>query len=147
MEKSAKSNVKVFKSSRGGIKLEMDGFIYEKNIVQSDKYYWLCEMRRNKKYNCNVRIITIFNSESNMHTLITKKILDHNHDPDVIKSKVANIINLIKEDSIHNNAKKPSQIINDCLTTTSDEITTHLPTIKNLKQVIYRIKKRESANH
>lgn len=67
--------------------------------------------------------------------------LNHNHDPDVIKSKVSNIVNLIKEESINNIGKKPSQIINDCVALTSGTISAYLPTIKKLKQIIYRNKK------
>lgn len=80
--------------------------------------------------------------------MISKKIINYNHEPDVMKSHVAIIINSIKEESIHNIGKKPSQIINDCLSTITQMISAHLPTVKNMKQIKYRNKKKgKTANY
>lgn len=100
-------------------------------------------MRRNKKYNGNTRVITLYNEENNTHIQVSKNLLAHNHDSDVLKSKVADVVNNIKHESV---LHKPSQIINDCISTTSEEISAHIPTHKNLKQRKIEVKKRKTAN-
>lgn len=80
--------LKSFKTSRGGLKLDVHGFIYEKNRITVDKQYWACELRSNKKYKCKARLITTFDKEVNKYKLLEGPHQEHNHEPDALKEKV-----------------------------------------------------------
>lgn len=41
----------LLKTNKGGIKLNCDGFTYDKNRFYNEKYYWVCEKYKNKQYN------------------------------------------------------------------------------------------------
>lgn len=133
----------MFESSRGGMKLNFDGFTYQMNKIFKDKYYWSCEMRT--KSNCQSKVITKFNEKIGMHVHVNKSSVEHNHEPDAMRRKVADIISKIKEEAASNLHKTPAQIIREYvaeLAATSPEVLPNLPSAESIKQIIYRVKKK-----
>ena len=44
---------KVIKSSRGKMKITIDGFLFVKDKNRDDIFYWVCERRHKKDTKCN----------------------------------------------------------------------------------------------
>ncbi|XP_060806094.1 uncharacterized protein LOC132902984 [Amyelois transitella] len=99
------------------------------------------ELRRNDNYKCNVRLLTKLNDAQN-HEIISKQIKTHNHEPDALREKVQCARNKIKENALLNPDKKPIHIISECESMTTPLVLANLPNKVNLKQTIYRQRKR-----
>lgn len=81
------NQLRIYKTTKRGIKFNFNVFIYEKNKKSGDKFYWVCELRRNNDYKCNVRLTTKQN-EDESHELISKHVKKHNHEPNPLREKV-----------------------------------------------------------
>lgn len=135
---------KVFKTAKSGLKLNVDGFIYENNRKTSDKFYWACECRRNKTYQCNSRIVTSLHVKTGMHSIVRQPLIEHNHEPDALREKIANLINNLKEEALRNPVEKTSSIIEKFFASTPPDILPHLPSSNVLRQIIYRQKNKQT---
>lgn len=85
------NQLRVLSTNRGGIKIHYNGYTYEKHREHNEKYYWVCELRRNNDYKCNVRLITTRNDDQS-HELISKQVKTHNHEPNAFREKVSKIV-------------------------------------------------------
>lgn len=135
-------NCSTFKSSKGGLKLSVNGYIYNKNREVKNKVYWICERRGEK---CMCRAITTINMEMQLHTVI-KCDENHNHDPEPARLAVASIIDKIKSDSYQNTGKKTCQILQTAKSSSDELILSELPSTSALRQVVYREKKKGKPN-
>ena len=80
----------VIQSIRGG-KISVNGFIYVKDKIDSDSYYWCCGRRKTE--DCRGRAVTkILDGQHIVH-----KIVEHNHAPDTSAALVSKIVEQIKE--------------------------------------------------
>lgn len=134
----------VFKTSKSGLKLNVDGFIYECNRKANNKFYWACEFRRHKTYQCNSRIVTNLHVKTSMHSIVRQPLIEHNHEPDALRVKIANLINNLKEEALRNPIEKTSSIIEKFFASTPPDILPHLPSSNVLRQIIYRQKNKQT---
>ena len=74
MAEKNNTTFRLIKSSRGGNKLEENGFLYDKHKMLRDITYWQCERREE----CKARLHT-------QGTEIIKRISEHLHGPDMQK--------------------------------------------------------------
>lgn len=128
----------LFKTTKGGVKLNVNGFTYEKNKKVESKFYWVCELR--KETNCIARAITLCLENTENHTIV-KAENNHNHDPDANRVNVANLTNNLKSVAAKDVSQKPCQIIQNALAKYGDQ-PLQMPSTSAMKQVIYREKKK-----
>lgn len=133
----------MFKSRKGGMKLNINGFTFDKNVVTNGNYYWNCEKK--KKYGCKTRVVTVFSKKEDKHLLKNNTTLEHNHEPDIMRLEISDAINKIKDEAALNLDKPINKVITDCiaeLATTSAAVIPYLPKIENLRQILrrYRLK-------
>ena len=120
------SQFRFIKSSRGGNKLEENGFLYDKHKVLGEVTYWQCERRND----CKARLHT-------QGTQVIKRINDHLHGPAMQKVSCLETKAGIKrkatqtQDSTHH-------IIGEGLVNITEGTTVKLPKINSLKRTIQR---------
>ncbi|KAG7309566.1 hypothetical protein JYU34_004020 [Plutella xylostella] len=98
--------VQTFKSNKNGIKLYVDGFSFEKNKVVGERYYWRCENKSDKLYNCNATAVSKLNEENNDEHIVLSIKQTHNHEPNVLRLTLAETKTTLKE-KCSDIAKKP----------------------------------------
>ena len=81
----------VIQSIRGGIKISVHGFIYVKDKIVGDTYYWCCGRRKTEE--CRGRAVTKILEGQH----IVQKIVEHNQAPDTSAAPVSKIVEQIKE--------------------------------------------------
>lgn len=54
-----------FSNNKGGRKLFIDGYSYEKNKVCGESNYWRCELKKDKLYGCTATLKTKLNEDDN----------------------------------------------------------------------------------
>lgn len=133
-------NSSTFKSSKGQLKLCVDGYIYNKNRQVNNKVYWICELHRQEQ--CKSRAITIVNTENEKteHTVIQHDSITHNHDPDSSRLAVSSIIDEMKTDAVDHPTKKTCQIIQSAKRKYNEDVLSQLPSTSAMRQIIYREK-------
>ncbi len=124
-------------SSRGMIKINIDGFIYIKDKNRNDSYYWVCE-NRHKAMKCTARATTICIGDR--HEIRSFNAEQHNHAPVASKPSVLKACNRMKDLAQISN-DQPVQIITNVLATISREIQPCLPRKDALRQQIKRAKR------
>jgi hypothetical protein len=127
-------NCEVFKSSKGYLKLSVNGYNYNKNRVVDEKHYWICELYNSDQ--CKSRAITLFDTSSESHTVI-KFDDSHNHDPDSTRLSRASIIDSLKCDASNNTDTKTCQIISHAKRNYSELVLSQLPSTSALRRFIY----------
>jgi hypothetical protein len=122
-------------SLRGGIKINVNGYLMVKDKNRDNKFYWCCEKRSALK--CNGRATTILDREQ--HYL--QDTSDHNHAPEASRFGTIKTINTIKGKAREAD-DLPSQIIQSTISNTanSQEVYTSLPSNEALRKSIRRIR-------
>lgn len=134
-------SVKVLQSSKGGLKIEHAGFVYNLNNNIDDTYYWKCE--EYKSSNCYGRLVTVLNQD-NIHKI--KKNTDiHSHEPDVNRRFVLQAINNI-ENSANQTRESASKIIRGEKRKLTSSTICDLPSDSALLQIIKRQRKEIHGN-
>jgi hypothetical protein len=131
------SNIcEVVTSLRGGIKINVNGYLMVKEKSRNNKYYWSCEQRN--ALQCKGRATTILDEEQ--HYL--QNTSDHNHAPDASRFNVIKTINTVKEKARETD-DRPSQIVQNTISSTisSQEAYTSLPSNEALRKSIKRIRR------
>lgn len=127
----------VFKSTRNGIKLYLNGYTYNKVSTNKSNYYWACELKSDEIYQCKGMLRTTLNEEDE-HILL-KQSQNHCHEADPLRKKIADFRNKLKDDAAKS---KFCKILNDSKSETDSEIIESLPSTAALKQSMYRAKRK-----
>lgn len=131
-------NSSTFKSSKGRLKLFVNGFIYNKNRQVNNTVYWICELYQTKQ--CKSRATTIVNMETETHTVTKHNDYLHNHDPDPARPEISSIITELKINSIEHPEKKTCQILQAAKRNADEMILSKLPSTSAMRQIVYREK-------
>ena len=86
---------KVIKSSRGKMKIMIDGFLFVKEKNHDDIFYWVYERRHKKDTKCNARAVTMYSNGK--HAIKKFDSSAHNHAADASQPYVLQVQNKIKE--------------------------------------------------
>lgn len=126
----------VVTSLRGGIKINVNGYLMVKDKNRDNKYYWCCEKRN--ALGCNGRATTILDGEQ--HYL--QQTSDHNHAPEANRFDIIKSINIVKEKAKETD-DRPIQIIQNIISSTSNsqEVNTSLPSNEALRKSIKRVRR------
>lgn len=136
------SNLKVFKSQKGGLKIQLDGFVYNKNRQNSEKCYWNCEYKKHNVYKCRATLITnVFTNVDSASLLSCNDV--HSHEGIPFRADVADSIQSLKSKTIDQPTVKTCQILQNHLASTSSDIATEIPSKDALRQIITREKKKK----
>ncbi|CAG8713907.1 28440_t:CDS:2, partial [Dentiscutata erythropus] len=82
---------KTVTSQKGKVKLNIYGFLFVKECVVKNTYYWSC--KKKKSENCPGHAVTIFSNSS----YFLKKTAKHEYSPQASSSEVAIIVEHIKQ--------------------------------------------------
>ncbi|CAF3849720.1 unnamed protein product [Rotaria sp. Silwood1] len=132
------SYAEVIKSTKGKIKINIDGFLYVKDKNRDDLYYWVCERKSQKETKCTARATTIcIGDQHKIHKFYAQQ---HNHAPQASKPEVLKACMQVKElGQISND--QPARIINNIIATTSRDIQPCLPGKDAARQQIKRARR------
>src|SRR5438132_4762905 len=136
MDNTNSTICEVVTSLRGGIKINVHGYLMVKDKNRNNKYYWYCEQR--DALQCKGRATTILNGEQ--HYL--QDTSDHNHAPEASRFDIVKTINTMKEKARETD-DQPAQIIQNAISSTSSsqEVYTYLPSNEALRKSINRIRR------
>lgn len=94
----------IFKSKRGGTKLFMNGFSYERSEIKKQNKtsteYWRCEKFRKSSNCCPARLNAIINIDGSR--VISKEPKEHNHEGRAERAKVAEKVSFLKTVAVEN---------------------------------------------
>ncbi|KAL0884147.1 hypothetical protein ABMA27_016160 [Loxostege sticticalis] len=116
-------------STKGRIKLYKNGFTYENCAKISDKYYWYCELRRDK-----------VNHGSH---IVQKSSDNHNHGPNPSRKPVRDFIENMKKAA--ESEMKVCKIIQTSKASVPSSVVECLPSTSALKQTIYRHRRKKDV--
>lgn len=95
---------RMFKSNRGGHKLFMNGFSFERSETkkndETSTEYWRCEMFRKRNNCCPARLNTVINVDGSR--VISKDPGEHNHEGRAERAEVAAKLSLLKTVAVAN---------------------------------------------
>lgn len=101
------ASFEIFKSNRGGSKLFMNGFSFERYGIKqhngTSTEYWRCEKFRKHNNCCPARLNTVINLDGSR--VISKDPGEHNHEGRAERAKVAEKVSLLKTVAIENTGK------------------------------------------
>jgi hypothetical protein len=137
-DSASSSYAEVINSTKGKIKINIDGFLYIKDKNRDDLYYWVCERKGLKESKCTARATTI--CIGHQHKIRKFDAKQHNHAPEASKLEVLKACVQMKELAQISN-DQPAQIISNVIATTSREIQPCLPRKYALRQQIKRAKR------
>lgn len=135
----SEDNLHLFKTQKGGLKVQRNGFAYMKNRQCGNKVYWYCEALNNSMYKCRARLITLTEGES---LSVLSSSGEHNHEPNPIRASVANNISELKSNTKHQRMAKTCQIVQEHIASTSMDIASNLPSKDAIRQIVNREKKK-----
>lgn len=127
---------RLVESSKGKLKININGFLYWKDKSRDDLFYWVCENRDSKEKKCYGRAVTIL--INGQHLIRKHDSASHNHGPDASKPEVLNACNKMKELASTSN-DLPIQIISNVLASISSCTRPSLPSKNALRQQIKRV--------
>lgn len=135
------------KSQRGGVLLSHNGYLYVKNKLVKDSFYWDCKERSHKKLleGCKGRAITMI--VEGQH--IIQNIPVHNHAPDIGEVARIDLRETVKL-AAKGTSEKPVKLIQSAKANVSVNLHPYLPTNESLRKAIHHARKgsklREPAN-
>ncbi|KAL0840918.1 hypothetical protein ABMA28_014716 [Loxostege sticticalis] len=127
-------------STKGRIKLYKNGFTYENCAKISDKYYWYCELRRDKVNRCTASMSTTLNDGSH---IVHKSSDNHNHGPNPSRKPVRDFIENMKKAA--ESEMKVCKIIQTSKASVPSSVVECLPSTSALKQTIYRHRRKKDV--
>lgn len=127
-------------STKGRIKLYKNGFTYENCAKISDKYYWYCELRRDKVNRCTASMSTTLKDGSH---IVQKSSDDHNHGPNPSRKPVRDFIENMKKAA--ESEMKVCKIIQTSKASVPSSVVECLPSTSALKQTIYRHRRKKDV--
>lgn len=127
--------------TKGGIKIFLDGFTYEKNKVCGENYYWRCELKKDKLYGCNATIKTKLHEDNNDEHILFSTKPSHNHEPESHRMSIATIKNEMKM-VCSQSTKKTCNIVQDIIGNCDELEINYLPSVSAMKQCVYREKRK-----
>ena len=122
----------MIKSTKGKVKINIDGFLYNKDKNRDDLYYWVSERKDQRETKCTVRVTTICIQDQ--HKICTFDAKHHNRAPEANRPGVKACTQIKELAQISND--QPAQIISNVAATTSCEIQPCLPRKEALVQQI-----------
>ena len=137
-EDNASNYAELIKSTRNGLKINIDGFLYIKDKNRNDLYYWVCERKGQKTTKCTARAVTT--RIGTQHKIEKFDANQHNHA--AVASKASSLkacIQMKELAQISNDL--PVQIITNVIATIPREIQPCLPGKNALRQQVKRAKR------
>jgi hypothetical protein len=129
----------LIQSTKGNLKINIDGFLYIKDKNRNDLYYWVCERKGLKDMKCTARAVTILvGTQHKIHKFDGNQ---HNHAAEASRFPALKACNHMKEIAQISN-DVPVQIITNVIATISRDIQPCLPGKNALRQQVKRAKRR-----
>ena len=134
-DSSSGKYAELIKTTKGKVKLNIDGFLYNKDKNRDDLYYWVCERKDQRETKCTARAATICIQDQ--HRIGKFYAKHHNHAPEASRPGVLKASTQMKE-LAQISCDQLAQIIRNFAAITSREIQPCLSRKEALEQQIKR---------
>ena len=121
--------MEILKSNKGGSKLCFEGYMYTRHALRKTKQWWKCTMKSSR--GCRGSLSTDLQHNNPVPGQ------PHNHSPEESSVNLTRLRNNMQEKAL-STRNAPSQIVAECVSTTSNAVKSMLPAEENCKRSIRR---------